>query len=39
MLEEITKLDKKVNPDDLIHKHKCLTLMQNLINLIMPLIL
>ena len=38
-LEEITKLDKKVNPGDLIYKFKGPLLMQNLMNLIVLLIL
>ena len=37
-LEEITKLDKKVNPGDLIYKFKGPLLMQNLMNLIVLLI-
>ena len=38
-LEEITKLDKKVNPYDLICNIKVPLLMENLMNLIMLLIL
>ena len=37
-LKEVTKLDKIVNPDDLICRYKGLLLMQNLMNLIMFLV-
>ena len=36
--EEITNLDKKVNPDDLTYRRKVLLLMQKLMNLIMCLV-